>query len=228
VVSTKYGQIIVNRYDRHNYQSLKHSGIPHIDDEICKICEIVDLLPPDAVVVDGGANMGLITLPVAKRLQGMVHSFEPQHMLYNCLCGTLALNAIENVTVHRLALSDRSSDMTLPIINYHSPRDFGNVILRKTRPNRQIVRAVRLDDVLPQADFIKLDVETMELRALHGAEQLISNCRPWCWVEYIRSDMVAICAFFTRHDYRCYRVDSANLVAAPRELTRDWMHERLC
>lgn len=40
------------------------------------------------------------------------------------------------------------------------------------------VGTVRLDDVVPRADFIKMDVEGAEELALRGAAGLLERCRP--------------------------------------------------
>ncbi len=51
------------------------------------------------------------------------------------------------------------------------------------------VRKLKLDELnFPRVDFIKLDVEGMELEALEGARQLIETSHPILLVESIKSD----------------------------------------
>lgn len=219
LVETKYGPMIINRNDRWQYQVLKDTGIPHIEEEIQKILELVSVvLPKNAVIVDGGANVGLITIPLAKQNPNYtVIAFEPQPAIFNALCGSISLNGLENIISHRLALSDKRETLSLPIIDYNSRRDFGNVVLQPYdgHIDNRNVSAVRLDDMVEKVDFIKLDIEKMELKALQGAEFLIDKYRPWCWVEYIRSDLKELVKFFKTKGYNINYADRMNIIAQP-------------
>lgn len=226
-VMSRYGTVVINRHDRYQYEPLITTGTPHIQREIDQILEIISQLSGDSVMVDGGANCGLITLPLALTGKGVVHSFEPQPMLHHCLCAAVALNFLTNVEVYQCGLSDRDELMSLPVIDYGQPHDFGSVALRKHRTDRQSVVVKPLDDLLTRLDFLKLDVESMELKALHGAASLIARCRPWCWVEYLRSDLEQLISFFTIRGYNVYRIDEANMVAAPDDTRMAFMGDRL-
>ena len=62
-------------------EALAKTGKTHIEAELAKIFVLVDKLPGDAVVVDGGANIGFFSIPVAQRIKsrgGRLISFEPQ------------------------------------------------------------------------------------------------------------------------------------------------------
>ena len=66
----------------------------------------------------------------------------------------------------------------------------------------QSVRALRIDSLaLGRCDFIKIDVEGMEISVLHGAEATISRCRPIMLIEFVKSDRAQLEAFFRRHSY---------------------------
>jgi FkbM family methyltransferase len=40
------------------------------------------------------------------------------------------------------------------------------------------VRGVRIDDVVPEASFVKMDIEGAEVQAIRGAQRLIQKCKP--------------------------------------------------
>ena len=81
------------------------------------------------------------------------------------------------------------------------PSSFGSLELRQGANNEFIgqainytentaeIRKVTLDEFdLPRVDFIKLDVEGMELEALEGADKTIKRSRPILLVEKIKSN----------------------------------------
>lgn len=223
-----YGTLIVNKMDTYQYRPLIRTGIPHINDEILKILDIISILPPDPIIVDGGANIGLITIPVSIHTNGYVYSFEPQQLLYHCLCGSLALNQISNVKAYNLALGASATKLSLPDIDYTRRRDFGDVVLEDT--GKDNVEVTTIDNLqLTRLDFLKLDVEKMEMQALIGGIKTIERFRPWCWVEYIRSDLNDLVQFFKSNQYRVYKVkdDLANIVACPTDHTFHWMGDEL-
>src|SRR5256885_4379941 len=69
-------------------------------------------LRPDAVVVDGGAHIGVLTLVMAKLCPaGRVYAFEPSAETRLHLVANLAANGASNVTVETVALFDRDGEV---------------------------------------------------------------------------------------------------------------------
>ncbi|GAI92968.1 unnamed protein product, partial [marine sediment metagenome] len=73
---------------------------------------LVDYLLPGDVVVDVGANVGLITVIAAKRVGpfGRVYAFEPDEENCSSLDRAVQLNRLGNVRIERLALGDRDGE----------------------------------------------------------------------------------------------------------------------
>jgi hypothetical protein len=67
---------------------------------------------------------------------------------------------------------------------------------------------------LSRLDFLKIDVEGMELEVLQGARNAIHNFAPWCWVEYWKFDVTEIKAMFAGKDYRFFPMDRLNVLCA--------------
>jgi hypothetical protein len=66
----------------------------------------------------------------------------------------------------------------------------------------QDVEVVRLDDAVPDhVDFIKIDVDGMELEVLEGCHQLIARDRPKVMIEVQRGMRERFEAFLRQHDY---------------------------
>lgn len=228
IMQTKYGEIYININDRHQYPALENSNIPHIDIEVQNILNIIQDMH-DITFVDAGANSGLITIPVAKNISGFVYSYEPQKIIFDHLQYSVNLNNLKNVNLFNLGLGSVNKFMKVPNINYSKRRDFGNVVLKPTDDIGNITEIVKLDDEIETANFIKIDVERMEYEVLLGAENLINKNRPWCWVEYIRSDLNQLVSFFKNKNYKVYYAGkrSANIVASPNGKTFNWFGDEI-
>jgi|SRR5579862_5579063 len=220
VIESDYGKFIVNRHCAFQAESLIKTGLPHIQGELHTILTLINLLPESCVVVDAGANIGLVALPVAQAVLargGVVHAFEVQRMLYYALCGSAALNDLENLIVHNRALGRSSGILSAGKPDYGKPQDFGMFSLVEqddARPER--VECVTVDSLdLPRLDFLKVDVEGMEIDVLDGARASIDRHLPWCWIEYWKVNLADIKARFDGLDYKFYIMDKLNMLCAP-------------
>ena len=226
IAESVYGNFILNRHDRYQYISLKNKSIPHINEEIKKILEIIIDLGDDIIVVDGGANIGLITIPIAKKTKSKVYSFEPQKQIFYCLAGNAVINNLENIYAFNQGLGDKLEKMFVPHIDYNTGGDFGDVELNYESGNEVFITTI--DSLnLPRLDFLKLDIESMEIYALNGGKETIKKFRPWCWIEYIKSDLNDFINFFNKLDYSLYFVDEANIVASPNNIVYPWMKQKI-
>lgn len=229
VLDSVYGKFIVARTCLFQAEALVKTGRTHIESELANIFAIVDTLPADAVIVDGGANIGFFTVPVAQRTQGRgtrIVAFEPQRQLFQALGGSLALNGYDHVYLHNCGLGAEPGIAQLPAVNYSEPQDFGTVSLSdQTTVEENGWMADRVVDVtsvdameLPRLDFFKLDVEGYEVPALAGALATIKQYRPWIWVEYFITGADTIKQALTElDDYSFLLVDYQNMLIAPKE-----------
>lgn len=155
-------------------------------------------LPLGASVVDIGANFGAHTIAFADQVgpRGRVLAVEPQWQLYAMLCGTAALNHAVNVRAKWCACGASEGTVRIPELDYLAPNNFGGLELGESEVR---VGAARGETVaretvdswrLSRVDFIKIDVEGMELDVLRGAYATIEACRPVLAVEADREDKV--------------------------------------
>jgi hypothetical protein len=104
--------------------------------------------------------------------------------------------------------------LQIPNPNYLVPSSFGSLELRQRSGNEFIgqaidygntvnVRKLALDEFnLPRADFIKLDVEGMELEALEGASRMIDKSHPIMLIEKIKTDAGKLRQWLEARGYR--------------------------
>lgn len=218
VIDSVYGPFIVNRHCDFQAESLIKTGKTHIEGELQGMRAILKTLPEKSVVVDGGANIGFVAVPVAheiKAKKGVVYAFEPQRMLFNALAGTIALNELDNLLVFNMALGADKGTAHLPKIDYGAKKDFGMVQLSQSKEG-EMVAVITVDSLnLDRLDFFKLDVEGYEIPALQGAAKTIKKHQPWCWVEYWKVGQDKIIQCFKSLDYKFYEIDKLNMLCAP-------------
>jgi FkbM family methyltransferase len=233
IVNTDHGAMLVNRLD---FQVVKGGAVgvgfqlleygEYDSDEIVQAIRLLkwqfDRHGPGVVAIDGGANIGVHTVEWAKYLRGWgrVIAFEPQEMIYYALAGNIVIANAFNVTAHHAALDRAAGQMDMPVPNYMAPGNFGGLQLKNigqdigqnctaTTP----VRVMTVDGLnLDRLDFLKLDVEGMELGALAGASEIIGRCRPVILAEAIRCGRDRLRDYLTGIDYRCWDV-GVNILA---------------
>jgi FkbM family methyltransferase len=217
-VDSVYGQFIVNRHCQYQAEALIKTGKTHIEVELNNMRIILQTLPNNCVVIDGGANIGFVAVPVAQFLQpknGIVYAFEPQRMIFNALAGTIALNEINNLFLEKKALGDKKGFTFVPPVDYGKPADFGTVELGDNEQG-EAVEIITVDSLnLERLDFFKLDVEGYEVLALQGAKKTIKQFEPWCWVEYWKIGHDSIMECFKGLDYKFYLMGTLNMLCAP-------------
>jgi FkbM family methyltransferase len=165
------------------------------------------LIAPGQVVLDIGANIGAHTISFAKLVgpDGAVLAFEPQRIVYQMLCGNIALNALTNVFANHLALGRDAGTVLVPQLDYARPGNYGGIALGSS-PSGERVPVVPLDSLdLPRCDFIKIDVEGMERDVLEGAARTIERFQPTLYVENDRADRSpALVEYLLGMGYRLY------------------------
>lgn len=218
VVSTDFGPMIINGNDQYIGRSLEQLG-HWARADIDLMAGIIQLLIQRRGPVrlyDVGANIGTHTVALAKifRQEIQVRSFEAQRQMFYMLCGNVAINGLDRVWCHHAAVSDTAGQpLTLALPDYNQVNNFGGFEVQPaqrsdnqsmTRSGTETVITVTLDQFDEPVDFLKLDVEGMEHLALRGADDLVSQHRPVCLVEMLKTDQAAVRDFFARHHYTAY------------------------
>lgn len=248
LAASDHGPLIVSRFDRNQlangglygvgYQILETGSYDASDIEEMKnlLSKIHASRGPGAIAIDCGANIGVMTLELAKHMRGwgQVFSFEAQERLFYALCGNVALANAFNVQVRHNALGAEVGQIQIPQVDYLSPGSYGSLEL-KFRPSTEFIgqkvsyqgknlvtiNQISIDSLnLPRLDFLKIDVEGMELDVLNGARETIDSKRPLMWIEWIKSDRAFLDDFLLTRDYKIETL-GGNLVAIPKEFNKE-------
>lgn len=182
VINSKEGRILVSDKDKYigrsfiEYGEFSRGEVELFEFAICK----------QDVVADIGANFGAHTL-VFSRLAKTVYAVEPQRMVYNALCGTLALNDITNVIAVNCAIGETSGAIGCVNIDPNVENNFGGMGLREL-PTESIEYTIPLLPFTSHVNFMKVDVEGMEVEVIKGSAEMIKACRPTIYIENDRKD----------------------------------------
>jgi FkbM family methyltransferase len=221
VVDSVYGRFLINRHAVGQADALIRTGRTHFEEEVQKILAIARTLPANAIAVDAGANIGMVAMPLAQVMKasgGTVLAFEVQRMLHYALCGTAALNELHNLFVYHQAVGAEPGWLTVPRPDYGVAQDFGLLSLVGVPADAagDQVSVIRIDDLgLPSLDFLKIDVEGMEIDVLRGAAATVKAHLPWCWIESWKAGVEPIKATFGGLPYRFYQISSLDLLCVP-------------
>jgi len=240
LAATNHGSMIVNRNDYRmvddkngygvGFQLLNTSSFDQ--DEVSFALALLNLRQKyfgrGVVAIDGGANVGVHTIEWAKHMHGWgtVHAFEAQEKIYYALAGNVAINNCLNASAHFAALGAECGEIKIPVPDYLVPASFGSLELKQNKTNEFIGQAINYDDAAmqsvalksidsfnwPRIDFIKIDVEGMEVDVLLGAEKTIAQNHPMMMIEIIKTDKVKVEAFLSKHGYKNYPM-GINLLA---------------
>jgi FkbM family methyltransferase len=148
-------------------------------------------LPDDAVVLDVGANFGVMALAFAKAFpKGRVIAFEPTHYAIGRLRHNLELNPdlAARVETVQSFVSDRA-ESNGDLVAYASWRVDGPTTGREhpvhvgTPHSTEGVPSITLDEFvssrnLDRLDLLKIDTDGHELKVLRGAHETIRKYRP--------------------------------------------------
>jgi len=142
-----------------------------------------------STVIDVGANIGDLTLPLARMVgdSGRVYAIESHPENFNILCANLALNSIQNTRPIN-AFVATSSD-----VDTGSPQ-WGKFAYVSERWSTPFLGLDSLD--LEACDLIKVDVDGKELEVLQSGEMQIEKHRPILYFENdVRESSSALLSF---------------------------------
>ena len=124
-------------------------------------------------VIDIGANIGITTVAVAKRIGGgKLYSFEPVPEYFDTLRKNLSSNRLENVRVYELAVTDQVGRL-----NFYQKGLSSGIIFeegaKKFEASTTTVDRFLNEEKIERIDLINMDCEGSELLVLRGAKETL-------------------------------------------------------
>lgn len=187
----RYGPMLFFKNDQYIGKSLDAYG--EFSESECSLFR--EIVSEGSVIVEVGANIGTHTVPLSRLTGpgGKVIAIEAQRRVFNVLCANVALNELENTVCYHMGAGRNRRASWIPAPDFGNEVNIGGLGISdnigQQRSAAENVSIKPLDDLeLERVDFLKIDVEGMELEVLLGAEKLIRASRPIMYVENDRMD----------------------------------------
>ena len=143
---------------------------------------LLSLITDESVVVEVGANIGAITVPLAKKA-AKVFAFEPQRPVFDLLEQNLVQNCV-SFCAEQFIVSDHTGVGAMADVDYNAHDiNLGGIAVANEGNS---VNVITLDDYckdFDRLDLLKIDVEGHEREVLLGARGTILRLRPLLYVE---------------------------------------------
>ena len=153
------------------------------------------MIPVGGIVLDIGANIGIMTAYLARVHNTKVFAFEPITHNLDVLKKVIAQNNLKNVNICDYALGnvDGEAEMVMPVINAVKMQGLSHVVHDTIKENNEgerfKIQVKKLDNISEiinggkPVTAIKMDVENFEYFVLDGAKELLKKYKPIVYCE---------------------------------------------
>ncbi|HYK88118.1 MAG TPA: FkbM family methyltransferase [Acidobacteriota bacterium] len=180
---------------------------------------------PGDVVIDCGAHIGGFTQVALRAGARLVVAIEPEQANLRAF----RRNFEQELGARKVILVEKGVWDTTGKLALHlsTVGDSHSVVIPQNQGKDETIEVTTLDALadslrLPRVDFIKMDIEGAELKALAGARRVLNRFQPRLAISsyHQKGDPAAICAIVwqARSDYLIASKDIADSVAAPKVL----------
>jgi FkbM family methyltransferase len=186
---------------------------------------MLEHIRPGSVVYDVGANYGIHTLLMAKTAQphGHVYAFEPLPEIFTALEENISLNNFSNVTCVCAAIDDQTGQTTFVKGDHVGAGHLGSI--SDASGEKTTVTTITMDEFVFEQhqrppDFIKMDIEGAEGKALAGGERVLQKYRPILLVDLHNPEQdLAVGKILLRCGYEAVHADTMLKV---KDLSKGW------
>lgn len=189
---------------------------------------LLDIIEPNMVVFDIGANIGWHSINIAKAYESIkVYAFEPILETFNVLKENIIINHLENVQLFNIGLAN-TSEAQVFYYDMHasaftsSSNNLKSEDIHKITANVEKMDEFIFNNKINRLDFIKCDVEGSELHILQGGSKHIEKFLPMVMVEMVRKWTAnfhyhpnQIINFFSDLGYQCFKIQDKKLIDFP-------------
>lgn len=191
-------------YVDHNPAQVKKKLLSGKPWEPYVIKELEKRLAPGDTVLDIGAHIGSLTVPMARLIgpEGTVYAFEPQRKIYRELVHNLKLNKLTNAVPLRFALSSKTGIIEMEPASAHVGKG-GDEVEART------IDSFGFSDV----SLMKIDVEGHEAKVLAGAEKTIRALHPMIIIEIWAQNRQVVGRILEGYGYSVRKISHHDYIA---------------
>jgi FkbM family methyltransferase len=211
----------------------------------CMLHRVLDrLIVPGMTCLDVGANIGDVTLYMARLLNtsGHVFAFEPVPHVYERISKHVIRSGLaERVSVLPIALSNQNGRADIAFASQEVENQGMASLVNRSNSvvdSHTQIQTATLDSFVkanqvPSIGFIKIDIQGAELLFLEGASQTIEESRPVIAIEVSPEDLAKaghsppdIFTFFAKRDYRAFDcVSGAHVEIDAAQVDSHWISQ---
>lgn len=175
-----------------------------------EIDTLANFIEEGSVVVDVGAFIGTHSRAFSDLvgISGRVYAFEPNSSIYLLLEENAKKTSLRNIVTLPFALGAKGRVMCIANEPYHNNQGATRLDTPSNTNDQKGVQVKLLDSFdIGTIDFIKIDVEGMELEVLMGADEAINNHTPAIFLEVNSlEDSAGILGWARHRNYLVYGV----------------------
>lgn len=187
--------------------------------------QFLKLIPENTTILDIGANIGIMTVHLARIKGSDVFSFEPMPNNINAFKRIVNHFKLNNVKLFEIALgnSEGEAEMVMPVISSVRMQGLSHVVHESITENNEGERfkvPLKKLDNLPEItknpkriSAIKIDVENFEYFVLDGAREMIKKDKPVVYAELWDNENRYHCfELFKTMNYKTFVASDNNLI----------------
>ena len=169
-----------------SFQKLYKTGRLGVDYQ--DIYFLKNLVRPGDYCIDVGAHLGYFTIELSRLAgsTGHVYAIEPMSKFFNTLKSMVENKKLGNVTCYQFAMGGETGYVEMGIPRVNNMKKFAYARVMQTSATLEYVESEKVKNVygdelfkdLPRVDFIKCDVEGLELSVFRSFREIISKHRP--------------------------------------------------
>jgi FkbM family methyltransferase len=205
-----------------SFQKLYKTGRLGVDYQ--DIYFLKNLLQPGDYCIDIGAHLGYFAFELSRLVgnNGHVYAIEPMSKFFNTLKGIAEYKKMKNMTFYQNAMGADTEFVEMGIPKVNNVKKFAYARVKSTHSYLDYVESERVKNVsgdnlfhhLPRVDFIKCDVEGLELPVFQSFLDTIGKFRPviLCELEHPK-ERKTLLDLFSPFDYGLYYLENKKLKA---------------
>jgi hypothetical protein len=145
-------------------------------EEFNEMCFFLNIMRPDNIFIDVGANVGLYTILSSKVIGAKTIAFEPVRKTYHALLENIKLNKINRlVEANNKCVGNANTNV---FVSDFQDSAVNRVAKKNEKIKKNLTKLIRLDNyksIYEKNILIKIDVEGFELEVIKGAKNLLKK-----------------------------------------------------
>jgi FkbM family methyltransferase len=202
------------------FQTVYRTGL--LGSEYQDVYFLKKIIEPGAFCADIGAHLGYFTLELSRLAgpAGKVIAVEPMPKFNETLARLIKRKAAHNVSLHQVALGGEGEWVEMGIPKIGNTKKFAYARIMQSANSLEFVESVkvpnetgdRLFGNLPRLDFIKCDVEGLELQVFSSMTEVLRIHRPMLLCELAdKGERVRLFEMIQSLGYNSYRLTEGRL-----------------